>query len=559
VTSVAARSSAAASGATLVLLTLAAGQFLMTLDSSVMNVSIATVAEDVGTTVTGIQGAITAYTLVMACLMITGAKIGGLIGRKRAFAIGCVIYGCGSFTTALAPSLPVLLFGWSFLEGVGAALILPAIVALVAGNFPIERRPAAYGLVAAAGAIAVAVGPLIGGFFTTYFSWRWVFAGEVLVVLAILLLTRRIADAPVEERPSLDLVGTVLSAAGLGMLVFGVLRSSEWGWIHPKPDGPSWAGLSPTVWLILGGIFVIWVFSRWEVRRVSRGKEPLVRPGFLKNPQLSGGLLMFFFQYLVQAGLFFVVPLFLSVCLGLSALATGARLLPLSITLLIAAIGIPRLFPNVSPRLVVRLGLFSLLAGTIVLLAALDEDAGPEVVFVPMLLVGLGIGALASQLGSVTVSAVPDEDSPEVGGVQNTMTNLGASMGTALAGSVMIATVATAFLANIQQNPAIPARVKEEAQVELAGGVPFVSDADLEAALDEAGASGRTTDEALEAYAGARIDGLRSALAILALLTLIALFFAQRVPTVQPGARKADAEAPSGEPEPAARLGDGGG
>ena len=558
-TSVAAKGSAAASGATLVLLTLAAGQFLMTLDSSVMNVSIATVAEDVGTTVTGIQGAITAYTLVMACLMITGAKIGGLIGRKRAFAIGCVIYGCGSFTTALAPSLPVLLFGWSFLEGVGAALILPAIVALVAGNFPIERRPAAYGLVAAAGAIAVAVGPLIGGFFTTYFSWRWVFAGEVLVVLAILLLTRRIADAPVEERPSLDLVGTVLSAAGLGMLVFGVLRSSEWGWIHPKPDGPSWAGLSPTVWLILGGIFVIWVFSRWEVRRVSRGKEPLVRPGFLKNPQLSGGLLMFFFQYLVQAGLFFVVPLFLSVCLGLSALATGARLLPLSITLLIAAIGIPRLFPNISPRLVVRLGLFSLLAGTIVLLALLDEDAGPEVVFVPMLLVGLGIGALASQLGSVTVSAVPDEDSPEVGGVQNTMTNLGASMGTALAGSVMIATVATAFLANIQQNPAIPARVKEEAQVELAGGVPFVSDADLKTALDEAGASGRTTDEALEAYANARIDGLRSALAILALLTLIALFFAQRVPTVQPGARKADAEAPSGEPGPAARLGDGGG
>jgi Major Facilitator Superfamily len=136
----------------------------MTLDSSVMNVSIATVAKDVGTTVTGIQGAITAYTLVMASLMITGAKVGAIIGRKRAFAIGCIIYGCGSLTTALAPSLPVLLVGWSLLEGVGAALILPAIVALVAGNFPTERRPAAYGLVAAAGAIAVAVGPLIGGF-----------------------------------------------------------------------------------------------------------------------------------------------------------------------------------------------------------------------------------------------------------------------------------------------------------------------------------------------------------------------------------------------------------
>ena len=173
-------SPARAAAATLVLFTLASGQFLMTLDSSVMNVSIEEVAEDVGTTVTGIQGAITAYTLVMAALMITGAKIGAIIGRKRAFAIGCVIYGCGSFTTSIAQSLPVLLFGWSFLEGVGAALIMPAIVALVAGNFPAERRPAAYGLVAAAGAIAVAVGPLIGGFCTTYFSWRWVFAGEVV-------------------------------------------------------------------------------------------------------------------------------------------------------------------------------------------------------------------------------------------------------------------------------------------------------------------------------------------------------------------------------------------
>jgi MFS family permease len=527
--------SARATGATLVLLTLAAGQFLMTLDSSVMNVSIATVAKDVGTTVTGIQGAITAYTLVMASLMITGAKVGAMIGRKRAFAIGCVIYGFGSFTTSIAQSLPVLLFGWSFLEGVGAALILPAIVALVAGNFPAERRPAAYGLVAAAGAVAVAVGPLIGGFCTTYFSWRWVFAGEVLVVLVILLLTRRIADAPVEERPRLDIVGTLLSAAGLGMLVFGVLRSSEWGWILAKPSGPSWAGLSPTIWLIIGGVFVIWVFSRWEVRRVSRGEEPLVRPGMLRNRQLSGGLLMFFFQYLVQAGLFFVVPLFLSVCLGLSALGTGARLLPLSLTLLVAAIGIPRFFPDVSPRLVVRAGLLSLLAGTLVLLAGLDADAGPEIVFVPMLLIGLGIGALASQLGSVTVSAVPDEESPEVGGVQNTMTNLGASLGTALAGSVMIAAVASAFVTNIQANPAIPQQAKSQAQVELADGVPFVSDADLEAALEDVGAESGTIDAALDSYSDARLDGLRAALAILAVLTILALFFAQRIPTTQPG------------------------
>ena len=525
-----------AGGAKLVLLTLAAGQFLMTLDSSVMNVSIATVAKDVGTTVTGIQGAITAYTLVMAALMITGAKIGAMIGRKRAFTIGCVIYGCGSFTTSIAPNLPVLLLGWSFLEGVGAALILPAIVALVAGNFPTERRPAAYGLVAAAGAIAVAVGPLIGGFCTTYFSWRWVFAGEVVVVALILLLARKIADAPVETRPKLDIVGAVLSAAGLGLLVFGVLRSGEWGWIRPNVDGPSWAGLSPTVWLALAGLFVLWIFFRWEARLDARGKEPLVRPVMLQNRQLTGGLIMFFFQYLVRAGFFFVVPLFLSVCLGLSALATGVRLLPLSITLLAAAIGIPRLLPNVSPRLVVRSGLLALFAGTVILLALLDKDARAEIVFVPMLLIGLGIGALASQLGAVTVSAVPDEESPEVGGVQNTMTNLGASLGTAVAGSILIATLSSAFLTNIEQSTAIPSQVKSQAKVELAGGVPFISDADLETALDKANVSSDASKAAVDAYSEARIDGLKSALAILALLSIVALFLAQRIPTRQPGA-----------------------
>jgi MFS family permease len=521
--------------ATLVLLTLAAGQFLMTLDTSVMNVSIATVAKDVGTTVTGIQGAITAYTLVMASLMITGAKIGAMIGRKRAFAIGCVIYGCGSFTTSIAPSLPVLLFGWSFLEGVGAALILPAIVALVAGNFPIERRPAAYGMVAAAGAIAVAVGPLVGGFCTTYFSWRWVFAGEVVVVLAILLLARQISDAPPETRPKLDVVGAVLSAAGLGLLVFGVLRSGEWGWIKPRPDATSWAGLSPSIWLMLAGGFVLWLFFTWEAHRVATGKEPLVRPDMLKNKQLTGGLTMFFFQYLAQAGLFFVVPLYLSVALGLSALATGWRLLPLSITLLAAAIGIPKLRPRASPRRVVRFGLLALFAGTVVLLGALDANSGPEVVLLPMLLVGLGIGALASQLGAVTVSAVPDDESPEVGGIQNTMTNLGASLGTAVAGSILIAALSTGFLNNIENSSAIPEQVKSEAQVKLASGVPFVSDADLTSALDKAGANSKTTDAALDAYRDARITGLRSALGILALLTIVALFFTGRIPNRQPG------------------------
>ncbi|MEU8648537.1 MFS transporter [Streptomyces sp. NPDC048737] len=520
--------------ARIVLLALAAGQFLMALDSSVMNVSIATVAEDVGTTVTGVQGAITAYTLVMAMFMIPGGKVGALIGRRRAFMIGCVVYGCGSLTTALAPNLPVLLLGWSFLEGIGAALILPAIVALVASNFATERRASAYGLVAAAGAVAIAVGPLVGGIATTYFSWRWVFAGEVVMVLGILVLAGRIADAPVGERPRIDLVGAVLSALGLGLFVYGVLRSDEWGWFQPKPDAPVWLGVSLTVWLMLAGLLLIWLFLRWEARTVKQGREPLVDPAMLQNRQLTGGLTMFFFQYLVQMGVFFVVPLYLSVALGLSALETGVRILPLSVTLLAAAVLIPRFLPDVSPRRVVRLGTFALLAGAVVLMAALDADAGAEIVALPLLLIGLGMGALASQLGSVTVSAVPEARSAEVGGVQNAVTNLGASIGTALAGSLLIAAMTTSFLASVEQNPAIPAEVKSRATVELESGVPFLSDAQLESALDEAGTNEKVAGAALDANEEARIDGLRAALAILALTALLALFFTSRIPNTQP-------------------------
>jgi hypothetical protein len=284
----------------------------------------------------------------------------------------------------------------------------------------------------------------------------------------------------------------------------------------------------------LGGGVVVWLFMGWENHRIARGAEPLVDPAILKNLTLRGGLTSFFFQYLLQAGLFFAVPLFLSVALGLSAIETGVRLLPLSITLLLAAAGIPKLFPNASPRRVVQLGFLALFAGLVVMLAALDAGAGPEIVTWPMLLAGLGVGALASQLGSVTVSSVPDEQSGEVGGLQNTLTNLGASIGTALAGAVLISALTASFMTGIQNNPAVPAEVKSKAKVELASGVPFVSDADLKTALDKAGMPAKSADAIVAENATARIDGLRSALSVLAIIALIALPFSRRIPIKQP-------------------------
>jgi MFS family permease len=534
-----------AAGATgVVLLTLAAGQFVMALDTTVMNTAIATVAKDLDTTVTGIQTAITMYTLVMASLMITGGKIGEILGRKRAFTLGCVLYASGSLTTALSPNLTVLLIGWSGLEGLGAVLIMPAIVALVASNFGKPARPRAYGLVAAAGAIAAALGPLIGGVFTTYASWRWVFAGEVLLVAAILLFARRVNDTPAEKGVKLDFLGTTLSALGLGMIVFGILKSGTWGVVQSKPEAPQWIGVSPVIWLLLGGGVVLALFLRWETLRTVRGEGSLINPELLRNLQMRSGVVSFLFMFLVQAGTFFVVPLFLSVALELSAVETGVRLLPMSLTLLLFAVGVPKLAPDANPRRVVDAGFLLILSGLVLLVATLDIGAGAEVITGPLLLVGSGLGAMASQLGSVTVSAVSDEDSGEVGGLQNTGTQLGASIGTALAGAILISVLTASFFNSIQNNPAIPDNLVVNAQAQLATGVPFVSDKDLQKALDAARVPKDTAAAVVDDNAQARIAGLRSALALLALVSLLALLFTRGIPTVQPGARPSRADAP---------------
>lgn len=526
---VGARSATPPGNPVLVLAVLASGQFLMVLDSSVMNVSMARVAEDLGTTITHIQTAITLYTLVMAALMLTGGRIGTILGRRRAFAVGLVIYAAGSLTTAAAPSPGVLLLGWSLLEGAGAALIMPALVALVAANFPPDRRAAAYGLLAAAGAMAVAAGPLIGGAVTTFASWRYVFGGEVVIVLAILLVLRGVDDVP-PARVRFDPAGSALSVMGLGMVVYGVLRSGEWGWVRPRAGTTTVLGLSPVVWLLIGGFLVLYVFLRWTLHLASKGGDPLIRPELLRNERLAGGLSAFFAQFLVQAGVFFTIPLFLSVVLELNALETGIRVFPLSVSLIVAAAGLPKLRPQASPRRVVRFGLTLVIFGILILVAGMDPGANAGIVAIPMLLMGFGLGALSSQLGAVTVSAVPDAESADVGGLQNTITNLGASLGTALIGSVLIATLSASFAAGIRDNPAVPRTVQEQASVQLASGAPFISDTQLRAALEKAGVTRDTAEAIMSVNSASRLEALRAALALTALLAIAALFVTGRLP-----------------------------
>ena len=329
---------AAKAGAGLILFALATGEFLMTLDTSVMNVSIATVADDLGTTVTGVQTAITLYTLVMASLMVLGGKVGSIIGRKKAFSLGCIIYGCGSLTTALAPNLTVLIIGWSFLEGIGAVLINAGDRRARGRQLP-ARRPR-QGLRTHRGRRRDRRGRRPGH--------RRLHDHVLLVALR---LRRRGHHRHRHPLPGAARRGRTAwrAAAPRPHRRRGLVRrtrprrarraqSSTWGWFLPKEGATSLFGLSLDHLVHHGRTLPLWLFLRWQTRLESGGKEPLISPALLRVRQLTGGLITFLFQFLIQAGLFFIVPLFLSVVLGLSPMATGVRLLPLSLSLLVAAV-----------------------------------------------------------------------------------------------------------------------------------------------------------------------------------------------------------------------------
>lgn len=524
-----------------VLPVLAVTQFLMTVDSTVMNVSIPALVDDFDTSVTTIQGVITAYTLVMAAAMITGGKLGDILGRRRALRIGLVVYACGSGLTAISPSVGVLLVGWSVLEGLGASLIMPTVVALIAGNFTGAKRAAAYGTIAASAAVAAAVGPIIGGFVTSEFSWRWVFAAEVVIAFVLLGMTSRIPDVASETKPQLDLVGAALSAAGLALVVFGVLQSGAWGWIEPNvaegPDAtPAIGGISLVTWLVLGGLAVLFGLVNWLERRMARGADPLFDPTLLANAQVRGGLVLLVFNFIATMGLFFMVPLFLSIVVGLSTFETGLRMLPLSIALVTVAPAVPRFLGHVSPRRLLQAG-FVLAASSAALLAGLlDLGSDASIVFVPFVLMGAGLGLLASQIGNVIVSAVPEERSSEVGGLQYTAQNLGASLGTALVGSVVLGALGGLLLTGLEDDPDVSDAVQEQITVEISAGVDFVSDDVLEDALAETTLSEDERTAIVDANASARIGALQQGAVAIALLSLVALFFTRAAPSVPFGA-----------------------
>ena len=515
----------------------ASAQFVMVLDSSVMNVSISQIVEDLDTTIGGVQLAITAYTLVMATLMLAGAKLGDIIGRDRTFAIGLAIYGLGSLTTALSPNLTVLLIGWSFVEGVGAALVIPAIVSLIAATYTGSQRALAFGIVGGVAGAAIAAGPLIGGWVTTEFTWRYVFAGETVVVAFILLQRKKLVRPPaIENPPKLDVVGVLLSVVGLGLMVFGILKSSEWGLIEPRGaleiDGHEITpfGFSVVPFLILAGVGFLGAFAHWEERQEGEGRDVLLDRSLLKIRPLNAGLTTLMMQQLILLGTFFVLPVYLQVVLGLDAFETGKRLFPMSVTMFIAAMLGPRLAAGLAPKRVAQIGLLALVVASVVLLGTIDVELNETEFALALALFGVGAGLLLSQLGNVIMSSVDESKTNEAGGLQGTAQNLGASLGTALIGAILIAALTNGFIERVETNPAVPPPVRERVAALEEEGIDVVPVEEVEqAALDQGLPADQATAIA-DDYGDAQLQGLKRAIGAVGIFAVLALWFTRGLP-----------------------------
>lgn len=512
------------------LIVLSAAQFLMVLDQAVMNVSISQLVDDFDTTVTVIQGVITFYALVMAALMITGGKLGDIWGRRRAFLVGLIIYAAGSALTAASQSVPQLLLGWSILEGVGAALVLPALVALIASSYKGADRAIAYGVIGGVAGAGIAVGPILGGWVTTEYTWRYVFVGEVILALAIVALVGWLTEGERGKPPRIDWVGVALSSLGLGLLVYGILQASTWGWIADVDSPVTPFGLALTPFVVGTGLVFLGWFARWSQRRERRGEDPLFRLELLDVLPLRGGLQMLTIQGVILMGAFFAIPLYLQVVLGLNALDTGLRMLPVSIAMFLMSFVGARLSSTYTPRRIVRAGLLVLLVGVLLLAATIEPELSGVVFGLSMALLGVGMGLLASQLGNVIQSSVGDRDRSEAGGLQYTAQQLGNALGTALIGAIVISALSGALLNIIEEDPRISSEVSAEIGVRLSSGVAFIPSDQAESALAE---TELTSDEqlaVLEAYQDGQLLSLRFGLAVAAGIVVLALFLVRRIP-----------------------------
>src|SRR5262252_7687448 len=431
-----------------VVLPLALAQFIASYAATNMNVAISAIAKDLGTTVAGVQTAITLFTLTMAALMIPGSKLTDILGRKRCFILGLIIYGVCGLLALLAQALPLLITGYSVFEGVGSALMIPPIYILVTVAFSdIKSRAKYFGVVSGAGGLGAAAGPLIGGVVTSAISWRASFGLQVLVVGWIILLARKITDpAPEEPRPRFDVIGAVLSAAGLFFVVLGLLQSRTYGFGKSRQDFTIGStvvipkgSISP-VWLYvaIGALFLLWFFL-YTRSREHKGRDVLLPLRLFRNKVANLGLGTQVIQWLILQGSFFVVSVYLQEVNGYSAIQTGLVLTPGTIGILVASAGADRFARRREQRWLIIAGFLLTAIGMVLLLSLVRAHAGVWRWIPGLFLFGAGVGVMLTSSVNVVQSSFPEADQGEISGLSRSVSNLGSSLGTALVGSVLVA------------------------------------------------------------------------------------------------------------------------
>jgi MFS family permease len=437
---------AAMAAAKAAVLPLALAQFVASYAGSNMNVAISSIASDLDTSVTGIQTTITLFTLTMAALMIPGSKLTDIWGRKFCFLLGLIIYGAGALLASTAQGLPVLMIGYSLLEGVGSALLIPPIYILITLLFDDTAARAKYfGVVSGAAGIGAAAGPLIGGLVTSYISWRASFILQVLIVAAIIWLGRSISDPPLPaQRPAFDWLGAALSALGLFFVVFGVLQSGAYGWGTATQDYAigdtviiQQGGISP-VWIYMGiGVVILALFVGSAWAREKSGRAPLVSLRLFTNRTSNLGLLTQNLQWLVLQGAFFVISVFLQQVRNFSAIETGLVLLPATIGLLLSSAAAPRMARRHSQRRLIRFGFFVTALGLGLLLALGGTNPSVWSYLPGLFLMGVGVGIMLTASVNLVQSAWPENVQGDISGVSRSVSNLGSSLGVAIAGSLV--------------------------------------------------------------------------------------------------------------------------
>jgi EmrB/QacA subfamily drug resistance transporter len=479
-----------------VLLSLA--MFVLVVDTSLMNVSIANVVEDLDTTVSGVQGAIALEALVSAAFILIGSKVGDLIGRKRAFVLGLLGYATGGVAMVLAQSLTAIIVFWAIIGGLGASLLLPAMQSLIHGNFHDAAQKKAYAMVGAAAAIAAAVGPLVGGFLTTFLSWRVGFALEVVVIGAVLTGLKLIRDVPYTGPREVDVVGALLSAVGMGGVVIGVLVWQE---------GGEFVGV-----LIAVGLVALGSLARWLVRRQREGKATMLDPDLFRLDLFRLGVSSQMLQNIALGGAMIALPIYLQMVLEYNALQTGLTLAPLSLTMFGTALVAGKRAGKRRPASLIRAGSGLLTVGMGLLLPIVPRADSGWALVVPLTIAGAGLGLLVSQLNNYTLSPISDERVSEAAGVNSAAGSFGLSFGLAFAGAIMLATLSISFTQMAQDSTVLPAAAQEEVAQALEDDAEVLSNTQLEQQLADQPAA--IQDEIIRINTEARPLALQVALLV---------------------------------------------